>query len=266
MNWFKDQKEKMIDQRDERQFKKNEKAVIKYGSYQNQYTLCPGKEEEWYHMTLERVKEMEDKSTVEILQELKPNVQYHNEVKKRMKKQIKKLAKKPYTKTIKDCLREIMKDYLLEGGTRQATAREKHRGNNEAVDNRRELIKQPKNDTEKVSNEHNLAMKQKGLKTFDEERRLNHEVPKLGTMIPESLNKIKKKIRKRCHCCRRRGHLIKDWPINKKRRKQRKNVERGAREHTRSCKSGGETLTMGREHTGAIQEWRMNVDNGLRTH
>jgi len=81
-----------------------EKKREKYSSFQNEYTLLPTQEISWYYKTLERVKEMTDQSTGEILQLLLSNVEYHPKVKKRIKKQIKILSNETCNKTIETCL------------------------------------------------------------------------------------------------------------------------------------------------------------------
>jgi len=83
----------------------------KYSSFQNEHTLIPTQEISWYHKTLSRVKEMTNHSTIEILQSLLSSVEYHPEIKKRIKKQIKILSKETCNKTIEDCLQKIMQGY-----------------------------------------------------------------------------------------------------------------------------------------------------------
>jgi len=203
----------------EHKFRKLEKDVEKYSSFQNKHTLNVNEEEEWYCMTLERVKEMKDKSTVEILQELLTNVPYHPEIKKRMKKQIKKLLKEPGNKTIENCLSEIMQGYVFRkedaDQTGKAITPGEHQSNSEAVEVGNELIKQPKNDTVQSINENSFATKQQVLTTSEETKELNYET-RQGITIPESLTKTKKQIRKRCYFCRKRGHLKKNCPIKQK--------------------------------------------------
>ena len=101
-------KDKVKDVYEKRELKKLAKDIVNYRSFQNKYTLYVNQEEEWYYMTLERVKGMKEKSTVEILQELMTNVQYHPVIKKSIKEQIKMLKKKTCNKTIEKCLYEIM--------------------------------------------------------------------------------------------------------------------------------------------------------------
>jgi len=189
MNWLKEKKERVIDKMDERRLKKMEKDIIKLSSFQNQYTLYPDEEKKWYYMTLERVKKMKNKSTVEILHELRPNVQYHPEIKKRMKKQIK--LKKTCEKGINDCLHEIMKGYIPESRTKQAQAHEKHQGNIEAVKHSEELIKQPKDDTVPVTDEHSSIAQQRDLRMGEITYNVTNE--KITPAIKNELKKVGKK-------------------------------------------------------------------------
>jgi len=105
-------KDKVKTAYEERELKRLAKNMVHYRSLQNKYTLYVNQEEEWYYMTLERVKGMKEKSAVEILQGLLTNVQYHPVIKKSMKERIKKLKKKTCNKTIEDCLYEIMQSYI----------------------------------------------------------------------------------------------------------------------------------------------------------
>jgi len=159
-------KDKVKDAYGERELHKLEKDMGKYSSFQNKYTLKVNQEEEWYYMTLARVKEMKDKSTLEILQVLLLNVQYHPEIKRRMKKQIKELKKKTYNKTIGNCLYEIMQSYVLkEGDATQnsvLTKTEEHYNRNENSTTRTELADEAKNDEVQINDvKHPVKKKQR---------------------------------------------------------------------------------------------------------
>jgi len=97
---------------EQKELTKLEKEREKYSSFQNGYMLLPTQEISWYYKTLERVKDMTDQSTGEILQLLLSNVEYHPKVKKRIRKQIKILSKETCNKTIEKCLQEIMQEYI----------------------------------------------------------------------------------------------------------------------------------------------------------
>jgi len=140
---------KAKDKWDKHQFKKLERDTMKYRSFQNEYTLKVNEEEEWYHMTLDRLKRIKGKPTVEILQELLNNVQYHPEIKKRIKKQIKEL-KEVSNKTIEDCLYEVMQGYVSKKDdatqTSALTRIEDHYNKNKDIATRNEQANEPKND------------------------------------------------------------------------------------------------------------------------
>jgi len=200
---------------DKRELQKLGKNVDKYRSLQNEHTLYVNQEEKWYYMTLERVKEMKEKSTVEILQELLLNVQYHPKIKRRMKKQIKKLSKEICNKTIGNCLYELMQSYISkEGNANQAsrlTKTEEHQNSNEVVVVSNELKNEPKTDAVQLNETQHPAKKKQVLPMLKE--------AKVGTIFeslqtsegnPKTLGKI------RCRCCRRRGHFERDCPVRKK--------------------------------------------------
>jgi len=105
-------KEKVKTAPDDKKLARLEKGAEKYKSFHTQYTLYTNQEEKWYYMTLERVQTMRDKTTVEILRSLLPNVEYHYVIKKRMLQSIKKLKEKSCDKTIEEGLKEIMQDYI----------------------------------------------------------------------------------------------------------------------------------------------------------
>jgi len=159
-------------------------------TYVTPYTLLPGQEKQWYKIITERVEVIQDKSVAEILSALLPHVVRHPEIEKRLRQQLKKSQKETFNGTIWQCLKKIMKKYISPA---EVPAQKQHLAH---------AIKAKEPATTSRDNDDSLLISGNAAIVDSIES-------------PDSTRKVKKTIRKRCHCCKKRGHLIKNCPIRK---------------------------------------------------
>ena len=159
-------------------------------SYVTPYTLLPGQEKQWYRTIAERVEAIQDKSVAEILSALLPHIVQHPEIEKRLRQQLKKSRGRTFDKTIGQCLNKIMKGYISQ---EEPLAQDKNLANSEKL---KELTSTTRNNDTPLLISGNAAIVD-------------------SVESPDPIRKVKKTIRKRCHCCKKRGHLIKNCPIRK---------------------------------------------------
>jgi len=156
-------------------------------NYVTPYTLLPGQEKQWYKIITERVKTIQDKSVTEILSALVPHIVYHPEIEKRLRKQLEKSKKESFDNTIEQCLKKITKGYTSQQGLNQDVTN---------FEKSKELTSASRNNNNSLLISANATIV---------DRRES----------PDPARKVKKTIRKRCHCCKKRGHLMKNCPIRK---------------------------------------------------
>ena len=154
--------------------------------YVTPYTLLPGQEKQWYKIITERVQAIQDMSVTEILSVLLPYIVYHPEIEKRLRKQLEKSKKGSVDKTIVQCLKKIMKGYISPEGV---PARKQHVAH--------ELTSTSRDNDDSPLISSNFASTS-------------------STNLPESIRKADRLIKKRCHFCKRRGHIRKNCPIKSK--------------------------------------------------
>jgi len=150
-------------------------------TYGTPYLLLPGQEKLWYRVVIERVEVMQDKSVTKILSALLPNVVYHPEIEKRLRKQLEKSEEESFDKTIAQCLNEIMKGYISQEGL---LARNQDPANFEKS---KELTSTSRNNDDSLLISDDAAIAS-------------------NTNSPESIRKADRPIKKRCRFCRKRGH------------------------------------------------------------
>ena len=160
-------------------------------NYVTPYALLPGQEKQWYQIITERVESIQNKSVAEILSALLPHVVRHPEIEKRLRQQLKKSQKETFNGTIWQCLKKIMKKYVSPEGV---PARRQHLAH---VVKAKELTSTSKNNNNSL-----LISGNAGIAESKEP--------------PDPTNKVKKTIRKRCHFCKKRGHIRKNCPIEQK--------------------------------------------------
>jgi len=157
-------------------------------NYVTPYALLPGQEKQWYQIITKRVEAIQDKSITEILSALLPHIVYHPEIEKRLRKQLEKSKRESFNKTIAQCLNKIMKGYVSQAGILAQ--------NQKVTTCEKELTSTTR------SNETSLLISANAAIVDSIE-------------LPDPTRRVKKIIRKRCHCCKKRGHLIKNCPIRK---------------------------------------------------
>jgi len=155
-------------------------------TYVTPYTLLPGQEKQWYKIITERVQAIQDMSVTEILSVLLPYIVYHPEIEKRLRKQLEKSKKGSVDKTIVQCLKKIMKGYISPEGV---PARKQHVAH--------ELTSTSRDNDDSPLISSNFASTS-------------------STNLPESIRKADRLIKKRCHFCKKRGHIRKNCPIKSK--------------------------------------------------
>ena len=177
---------------------KKEKASAQYRNearqlmtYVTPYTLLPGQEKQWYKIIIERVESIQDKSVTEILAALLPHITYHSEIEKRVRKQLEKSKKESFNKTIVQCLKKIMKEYISQ---EELLAQNKDLANSE----------KSKGDTSTSRDNDNSSLISSNFAIAS------------NTSLPESIRKADRPIKKRCHFCKKRGHIRKNCPIKSK--------------------------------------------------
>ena len=154
------------------------------------YMLLPGQETQWYHIITERVETIQNKSVTEILSALLPHIVQHPEIEKRLRKQLKKSQEKTFDGTIKQCLNKIMKGYKSPEGL---PARKQNLANFEKA---KELTSTSRDNDNSLLISGNVAIAS-------------------DTNSPESIRKTDRPIKKRCHFCKKKGHIIKNCPKKK---------------------------------------------------
>jgi len=160
-------------------------------NYVTPYTLLPGQEKQWYQIITKRVESIQDKSVAEILSALLPHIVRHPEIEKRLRQQLKKSQKETFNGTIRQCLKKIMKKYISPEGV---PARKQHLAH---VIKAKELTSTSKDNDDSLLISSNVAITS-------------------STNSPESIRKADRLIKKRCHFCRKRGHIRKNCPIKPK--------------------------------------------------
>ena len=160
-------------------------------TYITPYTLLPGQETQWYHIITERVETIQNKSVTEILSALLPHIVRHPEIEKRLRQQLKKSQKETFNGTIWQCLKKIMKKYISPEGV---PARKQHLAH---VIKAKELTNTSRDNDDSLLISSNVAIAS-------------------STNSPEAIRKADRLIKKRCHFCRKRGHIRKNCPIKPK--------------------------------------------------
>ena len=160
-------------------------------NYVTLYTLVPGQEKQWYQIITRRVELIQDKSVAEILSALLPHIVRHPEIEKRLRQQLKKSQKETFNGTIWQCLKKIMKKYISPEGV---PARKQHLAH---VIKAKELTSTSRDNDDSLLISSNVAITS-------------------STNSPESIRKADRLIKKRCHFCKKRGHIRKNCPIKSK--------------------------------------------------
>ena len=160
-------------------------------TYVTPYTLLPGQEKQWYKIITERVEVIQDKSVAEILSALLPHVVRHPEIEKRLRQQLKKSQKETFNGTIWQCLEKIMKGYTSQ---EELLAQNKDLANSERLN---EITSTSRDNDNSPLISSNFASTS-------------------STNLPESIRKADRPIKKRCHFCKKRGHIRKNCPIKLK--------------------------------------------------
>jgi len=192
------------DKHDVWQSKRKVKELDKFKHLYYVETLIPGQEEQW----LRKIKVIVEELTAnlehpkKVLQSLLPYVQYHADIEKIVKKEIKRLNKKKCPYAAWEILQQLIKDYVVT-----------EKNNNPKIAH-----------AAKTMNEKTLSF----IQLADVERQ-----PKKKKYLQSNLDANKKKrkfnegsVKKRCHLCRKRGHIIKDCPSNIKRKKSMNRVKK----------------------------------------
>jgi len=157
-------------------------------NYVTPYTLLPGQEKQWYKTITEKVEVIQNKNVAEILSALLPHVVRHPEIEKRLRQQLKKSQKETFNGTIWQCLKKIMKKYISQEELNQDLTN---------FEKSKELTSKSRNNDDSLLISGNIAIAS-------------------NTSLPESIRKANRPIKKRCHFCRKRGHIKKNCPIKSK--------------------------------------------------